>query len=184
MPNSHPGPSQAKEEGNMRTIAVAMLAGLLLTGCTGDTDEPAAETPTDGDSGQAIIDTTTVDYGESADYEDSVSIVVSEPETFTPSGKATAGGEPEFVMFEVTLTNDSDSPVAATDLSFSVESGGHQAGEVIDPRRDVQGPPSPKIRPGESQTWNVGFGVLDADDVQVEVQAGMDAAPVVFGAES
>jgi hypothetical protein len=169
-----------------KRAAAAVLSGLLLmTGCTGDAQD-GAESPGGGETrgGNATGDngeTSTVSFGEPHQFDDGVVIRVGEPQQFRPSEGATTGGEPDYVRLRVRLTNGTEKRMSTDQVSVTVESGDGQAGDVIDERKGLTGPPSQVVRPGETATWALGFGVLDPEDVTVDVQVGMERDPVAFG---
>jgi hypothetical protein len=171
----------------MRKRAVAaMLTGLLLTtGCTEDSEtgsgSPEATKTSEAGTSSSAGGISSVAFGEAHDFEDGVKIQVSRPKRFRPSADATTGGEPDYVRFSVTLSNDSDRPVSTDQVSVTVESGDGQAGDVIDETKGLTGAPTKRVAPGKAASWSLGFGVLDPQDVAVEVQVGMERDTVTFG---
>jgi hypothetical protein len=165
----------------MRSFVAVAAVGAVLTACTGDTEEPEND-PTAGqtDGGESADgEADSVGFGEPAQYDDGVSVTVTEPKDFTPSRNAQVGVEPEFVTFEVMIANGSEAPVAPRRLAITVESAGQQVGQVIDRRKGVSGPPRQRVAPGDELAWDVAFGVIDPTDVTVELQLGLDTDPVV-----
>lgn len=167
--------------GKISSLAAVLVLGTALTACTGDTEEPTAKGSERPASSQTIK-STSASFGESPEDKCGVSVVVSQPYTFTPSKNAIAGGEPEFVTFQVTLENNSNAAVAPSQLSLSVESAEQQGGEVLDRKKGIDGPPQKRVRPGGEITWDVAFGVVDPTDVIVQAQLGLEATPLVFSA--
>jgi hypothetical protein len=162
---------------------------MAMVGCTNDSDDPPAadngsseaqETGSGSVGGNAEPPTP---FGEAYSYDQGTVVTVGTPSPFTPSRKALAGGEPEFVTVELTVDNGSDAPVAPAEVFVTVESDGQQAGEVLDPKNELNGPPKQPVKPGASRSWKVGYGVYDATDVTVQVQLGLDEEPVIFRTE-
>jgi hypothetical protein len=168
-----------------RAVAVALSGLLLMAGCTSDDGDGGADSPeasespaSQGSSGSP--NNPTVVFGDSHGFEDGVAIKVSKPEQFRPSQRATTGGEPDYVRFNVRLTNGTKKRLSTAQVSVTVESGDGQAGDVIDPAKGLPGPPSKKIAPGGSFAWPLAFGVLDPSDVTVAVQVGQEKELVNF----
>lgn len=175
-----------------RTVVTnGLVAVLLLTvaGCTGDGSEgaggesgtPGAESPRQADEGDVLeaLGAAEVGFEQEARLDDGVRVVVGTPEEFEPSGTKVAGPEKEHVKFTVRVVNDSGSRIRPRDISVTVESDGGQGGDVTDLQSEVMGPPTGAIRPGQEVEWTHGFGVIDAEDVMVVVQVGLERAPVV-----
>lgn len=186
----------------MRRVVIAAVAAsvaLLVTGCSGDepdgsasNDAGAASGSGSGAGGEAqevsgnhveALDGSTLSFGEPIEYDDGLTVVVSEPTSFDPSAKAVTGAE-EHVQFTVRLVNGSKKRISPADIFITVESGGGQGGDVIDPAQSKSGPPAKAVKPGGKASWVQGFGVVDPEDVSVVVQAGLDRAPVELRASA
>jgi hypothetical protein len=177
----------------MRKQAVAAaLSGVLLAGCTGGDSTNDGQSSPDGnatsssDTGQSGASgqerARDVSFGDTFEFDDDLAISVSAPKLFRPSANATTGGEPDYVRFEVRLENQTPRRVRLDQVSVTVESGGGQGGDVIDERKNLSGgSPSRVVKPGGAATWALGFGVLDPDDVTVQVQVGGERQPVTVG---
>lgn len=185
-----------------RWIAIAAVGMVALAGCSGDgdgdttsapgvTQSSAAEGAEDssdasaGDStGESTGDPETTGdaaFGETFTYPDGLAVSVGAPVAFTPSADALRGGEPDFVTFEVTVTNGTSAEVTTADFTVTVQSGGGEGGDVRDPGNAIAGAPTDPVAPGGGATWAVAFGVLDARDVLVHIIPGIDSDPVTFG---
>jgi hypothetical protein len=164
------------------------VAGLLLiaTACSGNDGDGAPATRSTGEGANASTEQVTalggkvVSFGENFEFEDGLSITVGEPKEFVPSPSATTGGEGQYVKFTMQLANETNAKISLSEVFVTVESGGGQAGDVVDKKHKMSGPPSAKLKPGDEVAWSQGFGVLDPENVTVVVQAGMDRAPVAF----
>lgn len=187
----------------MRNLSVVAFAAMVaLSACSGGADEPsdgggtAAQTSAgeassspadvDGESGgspteEPPAEEADVAFGEVFEYEDGLTVSVSEPAIFLPSATSVNGGEPEFVTFQVSVVNGSAADVAPEEFSITVGSGDGEAGEVMDPDAGISGPPDGVVAPGSETAWPLAFGVFDSGDVLVRVQRGIDAEPVTFG---
>lgn len=175
------------------TVVVGVLA---LAGCTGETPEKAngttsttvetgspttaptdaGSTPAPAEEGQAPSGPA---LGETFEYDDGLAVSVSPPELFMPSATAKMGPEPDYISFTVTVVNGTKAKFSPLDVTVTAASGGGQGGDVLDPDSGI-GAPNKAIAPGEKATWKVAFGVLDSEDVAVNVQPGTDRNPVIF----
>jgi hypothetical protein len=168
--------------GKQSAVAAALSGLLVLAGCTGGSDD--GDSPSDQtDKTGAATDEVTADasFGEPFEFEDGLAISVSEPKMFRPSANATTGGEPNYVGMKVRVVNETGRKFSPAQISITVESDDSQAGDVIDAKRNMMAsPPRKSVRPGGQASWNLGFGVLDPNDVAVEVQVGMNREPVTF----
>ena len=166
-------------------IAAAVTALLLaVAGCSSgqDDDKSSSGGPTDqGGTSGSSVDGGTVSFGDPVEYRDGLSIVVSDPEKFKPSARAITGTEKKFVKVEVRLVNDTGKKVSPADVYVTVASDGGQAADVIDPKQGMTaGPPKKAVQPGGEATWVLGFGLIDDENVEVQVQPGINPAPVTF----
>lgn len=166
-----------------RAAVAAVVTGLLLVaGCTGDAQnegEASAEASAE-QSAPAEIEGPTLEFGEPHEFEDGVAVSVSKPKPFKPSSTATTGGEPDYVSFEVHLENGTDRKISTGQVAVTVESGDGQAGDIIDVKKGLAGPPSKQVVAGKALTWKLGFGVIDPADVTVQVQVGTEREPVTI----
>jgi hypothetical protein len=173
-------------------IAAAVLGtALLVTGCSAGQDDKRSSDSDSAVGAQAGTSNTsanhvealggsTVAFDKPAQYEDGLSITVSDPQPFTPSKAATTGGEENHVKFTIELVNGSGKKISPTDILVTVDSGGGQGGDILDPKNKMTGAPTKPVKPGAKVRWLQGFGVLDPDDVEVVVQAGLNRVPMLF----
>lgn len=180
-------PNQRKVCVMRKSVMAVVLSGLLLvTGCTGDSEDgaadPAGETPSTSSPSGTPGPTPDVSFGEPFEFDDGVTVQVSAPKQFRPSAEATVGGEPDYVRVDVRLVNGTERRVSPSEVTVTVESGGGQGGDVLDPTKEMTASaPSKPVRPGGEASWTLGFGVLDPKDVTVQVQVGLDRQPVTIG---
>jgi hypothetical protein len=176
-------------------LAIAAVGLVALTGCTGDGDTatatPSGQSASDG-AGQESSSASPSGssspapapesaFGEAYKYRDGLAVTVAEPKSFKPSKDAIRGGEPDFVSFEITVVNGGSQEVGLTDFTVTVQSGGGEGGDVRDPKSRISGVPTKPIAPGKKATWTMAFGVVDAQDVRVQVLPGLEAEPATFG---
>jgi hypothetical protein len=164
-----------------RAAAATALSGLLLlTGCTGGSDDEGSPSAEPGNK-SAAAETVAADasFGEPFEFKDGVAVQVSKPKQFRPSAKAVAGGEPDFVKLKVRLVNGTKRKISPDQVLVTVASGGGQAGDVLDRRQGMMaGPPNKAVPAGEAVSWVLGYGVLDPEDVAVQVQVGLERPTV------
>lgn len=178
----------------MRRVVIAAVAAsvaLLVSGCSGDEPDGPNDAGAGSGSGSSAgggaqevsgnhveaLDGSTLTFGEPIEYDDGLTVVVSEPTSFDPSAGAVTGAE-KHVQVTVRLVNGSKKRVSPADVFITVESGGGQGGDVLDPAQSMSGPPAKAIKPGGKASWVQGFGVVDPEDVSVVVQTGLTRAPV------
>lgn len=164
------------------TAALAVTAAALfgVTACAGPeiVDNPPVETtvPEAEPEGDAPLpeeayepeDTFTATFGKTGyEYDDGLTVTVSEAKDFKPSEYAAFDPAPHYLKWTVTFTNDSDQPWRATDAIIYVSSAGTEYSEVYDD--GVAEPPSVPIMPGKSASYDVAFGVEDPNDVLMSV---------------
>lgn len=186
----------------MRTrVMVTGAVGLMvLAGCTGESAGDASGSTTTSAAGQtasssaaASGDDATPEQGQGSgdgaagpalgerfEYDDGLAVSVTAPELFMPSATATMGPEPDYISVTVTVVNGTENDFSPLDVTVTVASGGGQGGDVLDPDSGI-GAPDAAIAPGQEASWKLAFGVLDGQDVTVNVQPGIDRDPVIFG---
>jgi hypothetical protein len=138
-----------------------------------ETTEPETSAPADDGASSAI-------FGDTYTYEDGVSITVGPPEEFSPSSSAAYDAAPTYVRFTVTLANDGSGSFDASSTYASVQSGSHEASEVYDSARGLEGPPYTSLLPGRTVSWDIGFGVDDPQDIVLEISPSWGHEPAVF----
>lgn len=119
--------------------------------------------------------------GETAKF-DGLTIGVSAASPFTPSDTAYIGdgATPNNVKMTVTITNTGSKPYDPVLTSTSVSSGGQEATSIADSESNVGLPPTTKVLPGKSVSYDVAFNVADPNDLQLDVTGGFDYATVTF----
>ncbi len=160
---------------------------LGMSGCSGGAEDKEPEGSGSPKSASelsmeevAAVGGDTAAFDETYEFGDGLAIEVTSPEEFSPSRKATTGGESHYVKFEIRLANHTAKKVNPGNVSVTVTSGGGQGGDVIDKKQKMTGPPTRPLAPGDETSWAQGFGILDPQDVAVVVQVGVNRAPVAF----
>lgn len=175
---------------------VALAALLLVAGCsstpsTGTTGEKApsmddvkassSAQATDTAAEDTAADSGVYKFGDTAKF-DGLTIGVSEPAAFTPSEYAYVGENPtpNNVKMTVTITNTGSKAYDPVLTSTTVSSGSQESEAIIDTEANIGVPPTTKVLPGKSVSYDVAFNVADANDLQLDVTGGFDYATVTF----
>jgi hypothetical protein len=130
-------------------------------------DEAVAEDEVADDA----ADTFVLGLGETMVWSDGVEMTVGAPAPFTPSETASAEPGQSAVLFDLTLTNNSEEPLEP--LSFSqVTSGGVEASAIFDSANNIGLAPTATVLPGQSITWQEAFSVADPADITFQSSPG------------
>ena len=180
-------------------IALALAAGLALTGCTttetkgathtdksgtnaGPTpsvepsDEPSAEdTPTDEESAAA-----TATFGTAYEWEDGLYVHISKPTPFKPSEYAAGGKAPHNLAFVVKIVNNTHKVYDPTEFSTTLQAGNAEAEEVYDSGNGFSGSPETKLLPGREAQFKIGYNMANVSDLVLEVSPGFDYDSALF----
>lgn len=165
VPTSDPMPSP--------TVTVTASADPVPTSAVGDEEVDDSElgdrtAVTDALFGQAVR----LAHG-------SGTIFVSAPTVFRPSAHASVpDGWDEFVVMEVTETNDWIAPVVKR-WSIKGASGGRESPEVIDQELGI-GAPAHTLTPGGSVTYRIGFGRSTGEEFVVTAMGPIGYDVAVF----
>src|SRR5215207_6090153 len=111
----------------------------------------------------------TLAFGKSYTWDDGVTVTVGKPEKFMPSEFAVVEKNKDYVKFTVTVANKSNKPLDLGLTYITVQSRNQEADHVFDSPTDLKGPPDPKVSKGQESEFHVGFGVVDANDLVMEV---------------
>lgn len=166
------------------TVLVVALLSSSLAACSGGGEDDAtapgtAVTSMDPAANHVeALGGTEVPFGEVAEYDDGLTVVVERPEPVDPGEDADE--DAARVSLTVRLVNGSDRKVRPAEVSVMVESGGGQASDVLDEEEGLTGPPAKALAPGARARWTQVFEVADPGDLSVLVQAGTDRIPVSF----
>lgn len=137
-------------------------------------EEADSQTPADNQTDEAAEeDDGTHKFGETAAYDDGLSVTVSKPTDFTPSGSASGHeGFPSSVQFTVKVVNKTGAPFDPTLMFLSMQSGNTEAGQIFDFGKGMEGSPNTTVLDGRETTFPVAFGVQDPSDLVLEVNTG------------
>lgn len=124
-------------------------------------------------------------FGDTAEWEDGVTLTVSEPEAFTPGDTSSFDEEGgEAVAFEITLTNGSEENFDPGSVFPNLRSGTTEASEIYD-YEQLGDRPSTTLLPGDEAVWKVAFNVSDPEDLVMEIQPtfGFEYADAIFATD-
>jgi hypothetical protein len=144
------------------------------------TPVPTAPATPDGSEEGAAADG--LAFGDTMEWDDGVTMTVSEPEQFTPSELAAGADQAENLVFTLTITNDSSEsmqPIVVSTLS----SDGTEATRIIDIGAEggqVGIPPTTPVQPGESITWQEAWSVADSASLTLQTAPSFAYESVVF----
>lgn len=128
--------------------------------------ESQSEESAEGDDG-------THGFGETAAYEDGLSVTVSKPTDFTPSASAFGhDGFPGSVQFTVKVVNNTGASFDPTLIYLTMQSGNTEAEQIFDYDNGMNGSPDTTVLDGRETTFPVAFGVQDPNDLVLEVNTG------------
>ena len=120
-------------------------------------------------------------FGDTAEWDDGITITVSEPEDFTPSEFATDTEGGDAVVFEITINNGTEENFDPSSVYPELQSGSSESSEIYD--YDQLGErPSTTLLPGREVAWKVAFEVDDPDDLVMALQPsfGFEYAEAIF----
>lgn len=121
-------------------------------------------------------------FGDTMEWDDGVTMTVSEPESFTPSELAEGSDQAEDLVFTLTIVNDSAECVQPIVVS-TLESDGTEATRIIDVGAEggqVGIPPITPICPGERVRWQEAWSVADPASLTMETGPSFAYDSVVF----
>ncbi len=172
----------------------ALFGGLLAAARPGfDATTPSAapsvepsELPSEGPSEEPSEDPGTAPsetgpFGETITFTDNLEMTVGEPAPYTLSDTAVGGSQPENVVMDITLVNNTgaefNSLVTATMTSAGV--AGEQIVDFGSEDISLFGPTEP-IPAGDTVTFRMAFNVTDSSDLRLEISPGLDYDAIVF----
>ena len=125
-----------------------------------------ADSDSDDDSNNGPAAEGQAKFGETYSWPDGIEVSVAAPTEHTPSEYADVPEGTTPLVFEVTVTNGTDSTIEGFNFHDSVASGGKEAQTFYDFESDIDNHPSTKITPGKSLTYKAAYAVADPADVQ------------------
>lgn len=168
----------------MRLTIAIVLAVLTLTGCTpvvatSSPDGPAiagesfAETPTE----QPTQPPNTAAFGNAVTYEDGLAISVSIPTPFVPSEYAVGVTFPSSVLFNITVTNGTNTNFDPF-LYATASAGGQEAAQIYDTAVGLA--PTTVLLPTQTVTYQIAFSVAETQGIVVQIVPGLDYRDAIF----
>lgn len=138
-----------------------------------------------GSDSAAGSDSTTLAFGQRTSWPDGTAVTVSEPKRYTPSDTAaTTGGSARFVVVTVTIENQGQKNLNASDFTLAASANGEQADRVFDTANNVAGEPNTVVLPGKKATYRAAFGLTTAGPAELQVQAtpsfGFGYKPAIY----
>ncbi|MBD8078175.1 hypothetical protein [Cellulosimicrobium arenosum] len=118
-------------------------------------------------------------FGSTMEWEDGLELTVTNDGPFTPSEWAAVGDYPTYLSFTFTVTNGTSTTWTSSG-STQISSGGVAGDEVYDSDQDYGGSPDGPVLPGQSISWQQGFGVNDPDDLTMSASVDWDHVEVIY----
>ncbi|MCJ1710365.1 hypothetical protein MT344_04100 [Clavibacter michiganensis subsp. phaseoli] len=166
-------------------LVLSAAIALSLTACTGGAPDanPAAGSnrPAESASTEPAVEeakSTNSVFGETYTYTDGLSVTIGAPQPLTPGEYAATGEEPNFLSFDVTVVNGTDGNYDPALFYVTLQSANAEAGGVYDV--DINNNPQTSLLPGREVTWKIGYGVLDTNDLVMEVTPGVEYQSRIF----
>lgn len=144
--------------------------------------EPGFPDGSESEDGPAAAPVGNLAFGETAAYDDGVTISVSSPSPFTPTEYASGADQPVDLVYSITITNGSAENIDPLPYS-RVASGGVEATQIYDfdnEAGDVTTYPTTTILPGGSVTWQEAWSVTDPDEIVFQISPSYDYGDAVF----
>jgi len=145
----------------------------------------AAETPFDDEEPAEEPEPAPISnlaFGDTMIWEDNVEMTVSVPQGFTPTEFAAGATFPNNIVFDITITNNSNANLEPLPYS-ALSSGGQEGSRVFDsgnPAGEITGSPSTVILPGQSVTWKEAWSVADPNSLTMQIAPSWDYENAVF----
>lgn len=166
------------------TLAAAFaLAALALAGCSEATSDTADKTGSNASVAPAeeAKDSGVLEFGETVNYDDGLSITVGKPEKFKPTEWAAYDKKaPAHVKFKVTIVNGTEEPFDATLVYASVQSGDTEATEVFDSDQMIGETPQTQLLPGRQASYWIGYGITNPQDIVLEISDALAHDAAIF----
>ena len=131
------------------------------------------------DEAEAATKNPVTSFGTPMEWEDGLTLTVTNDGYFTPSEWAAVGDFPTYLSFTFTVTNGTSTTWTSSGYT-QVTSAGAAGDEVYDSDQGYGGAPTAPVLPGQSITWKQGFGVADPADLTMNVSLDWDHVDVVY----
>ncbi len=121
-------------------------------------------------------------FGETYTYENGLAVTVSAPQPYTPSNSAAVGepSPPNFVVFDITVTNGTQTNYDPSSFSASMQSATTEEQQVYDSANGIGGSPTTTLLPGREIQFRMAFGATNPDDLVLEVTPGFEYGSAIF----
>lgn len=171
----------------LTSSCAGMAANPVSTAPEGDNRPPASVAtyaPEEGTPEPALEPTTTDDgveeLGATYLWADGLAVTVSTPSDYQPSEYAAGtDGFSRFVVFDVTIVNNTGTVWEPALFRATVQSANQEASKVYD-SGNLPDEPTTKLLNGREATFTMAFGVADPADLVVEVTPDWDHQSVLF----
>ena len=164
-------------------ILALFILAFLFAGCS----TPASSTPDPAASSASAPEETKPEppaipvFGETVSYPDGLSISVSTPVAYEPSGTAMGMVEGQsYVVFEFVITNNTDENFEPTLVMATASSGGVEAESIFDSEKQIGFPPTTTVIPGATIKWQQAWSVTDPNNITMEVPVDLFNDPALF----
>jgi hypothetical protein len=131
------------------------------------------------DEAEAAETNPVTSFGSTMEWEDGLTLTVTNDGSFTPDEWASVGDFPTYLSFTFTVTNGTSTTWDASAYA-QITSAGTAGDEVYDSDQGYGGAPSSPVLPGQSITWKQGFGVTDPADLTMSVTVDWEHVDVVY----
>ena len=173
---------------SLSILAIAAVAALSMAACSdGGTVEKggaaaASQSQEAKVSESAPAETAKAsdpEFGDAYTWENGLKVAISTPKSFKPSEYASAEGEGKPLVFTVTITNGTKEDFDPALFSTTASSDGAEATSIFDSAKGVE-PPMTSVKPGKTVTFKIGFTVLNAKDITMDVSPGFEYEAKTF----
>lgn len=135
--------------------------------------EPSSETASPAQSEDVV-------FGQTASWQDGISVVLSKPRKFTPNEYASGAEGKKHVVLDVPLTNGTSEKFDPSIFRVAAQSGDGEASQIFDTASGVGEYPQTQLRAGKSVKWKIAFSVEDYNDLAVDVTPDFDHDTQMF----
>jgi hypothetical protein len=121
-------------------------------------------------------------FGETYTYENGLAVTVSPPQPYAPSDSAAVGdpAPPNFVAFDITVTNGTQANYDPAMFTATMQSGSTEGQQVFDSANGIGGTPTTTLLPGRESQFRMAFGATDPNDLVLEVAPGFEYESAIF----
>lgn len=148
---------------------------------TEPSEDPSGEPSEDPSKDPGAAPSTTAVFTDTILFTDNLEMTVGEPAPYTLSETAVGGSQPENVVFDVTLTNNTTADFTPL-VTVAMVSAGVDGEQIVDfgPENISLFGPTEPIPVGQTVTFRMGFNVTDPNDLQLEISPGIGYDNILF----